>query len=130
MGTGRVHAKIALVTGGGSGIGRATAILLAKEGTTVIVSDIDAHAAEQVANEIREEGGKAEAVKLDVAEESAWISVIDATKGASQVSRVPESGWPLPLCYGSSGKIVDSCDSDTGLHHGELGLPEPVREAA
>ncbi len=46
MSTGRVHAKIALVTGAGSGIGRATAILLANEGATVIVSDIETQAAE------------------------------------------------------------------------------------
>ena len=77
MSTSRVYAKLALVTGGGSGIGRFTAILLAKEGATVIVSDIDAQAAEQVANEIREEGGKAEAVKLNVADESAWMTVIE-----------------------------------------------------
>jgi len=75
--TGRVHGKIALVTGGGSGIRRATAILLAKDGATVIVSDLDSHAAEQVANEIHEEGGQIDAVKLDVAEESARTAVID-----------------------------------------------------
>jgi 3(or 17)beta-hydroxysteroid dehydrogenase len=75
--TGRVDAKIALVTGGGLGVGRATAILLASEGATVIVSDIDAHAAEQVASEICDGGGVAEAVKLDVAEESAWMVVIE-----------------------------------------------------
>ena len=77
MSTSRFYAKLALVTGGGSGIGRSTAILLAKEGATVIVSDIDAQAAEQVANEIREEGGKAESVKLNVADESAWMTVIE-----------------------------------------------------
>jgi len=65
------------VTGGGSGIGKATAVLLANEGATVIVSDIDADAAEQVSREIHDQGGKAEAVTLDVAEESAWTAVIE-----------------------------------------------------
>jgi 3(or 17)beta-hydroxysteroid dehydrogenase len=74
---GRVHAKIALVTGAGSGIGRATAILLAHEGATVTVSDIDIHAAEAVASEIRNGGGVAEATRLDVADESSWIAVIE-----------------------------------------------------
>jgi 3(or 17)beta-hydroxysteroid dehydrogenase len=75
--TSKVLAKIALVTGAGSGIGRATAILFANEGATVIVSDIDIHAAEAVASEIRDGGGKAEALKLDVTEESAWTAVIE-----------------------------------------------------
>jgi 3(or 17)beta-hydroxysteroid dehydrogenase len=74
---GRVHGKISLVTGAGSGIGKATAILLAHEGATVIVSDIDTHAAEAVATEIRTGGGVAEATRLDVAEESSWIAVIE-----------------------------------------------------
>jgi 3(or 17)beta-hydroxysteroid dehydrogenase len=76
--TGRVHAKIALVTGAGSGIGRATAILLAYEGATVFVSDVDAQAAEQVASEIRDGSGVAEATRLDVAEESAWMAAIES----------------------------------------------------
>jgi NAD(P)-dependent dehydrogenase (short-subunit alcohol dehydrogenase family) len=77
MSTGRVHAKIALVTGGGSGIGRATAILLAREGAMVIVTDMNAEAAEQVASEIRTGGGGAEAMKLDVTDESDWMAVMD-----------------------------------------------------
>ena len=77
MSTGRVNSKIALVTGAGSGIGRATAILLAQEGATVVVSDIDAHAAERVASEIRDKGGEAEGIRLDVADESAWMAVIE-----------------------------------------------------
>jgi NAD(P)-dependent dehydrogenase (short-subunit alcohol dehydrogenase family) len=79
--TGRGHAKVALVTGGGSGIGRATAILLANEGASVIVSDIDAHAAERVVSEIRDRGGESQAVKLDVADESAWMAVIEGIRG-------------------------------------------------
>ena len=70
MNTGRVNSKIALVTGAGSGIGRATAILLAQEGATAVVSDINPDAAERVASEIRDAGGAAEGIKLDVADES------------------------------------------------------------
>jgi NAD(P)-dependent dehydrogenase (short-subunit alcohol dehydrogenase family) len=65
-----------MVTGAGSGIGRATAILLAQEGATVIVCDIDVDAAEQVGNEIRDRGGKAEVMKLDVADESDWVAAM------------------------------------------------------
>jgi NAD(P)-dependent dehydrogenase (short-subunit alcohol dehydrogenase family) len=74
---GRVHDKIAPVTCGGSGIGRATSILLANEGATDILLDIDAHRAEQVANEIREAGGEAESMRLDVSDETAWVAVMD-----------------------------------------------------
>ena len=76
MGTGRVQDKIALVTGAGSGIGRATAGLLAQEGATVLVADINPVAADAVAAEIRGGGGKAESAALDVADESAWAAVI------------------------------------------------------
>jgi NAD(P)-dependent dehydrogenase (short-subunit alcohol dehydrogenase family) len=84
MSTGRVDSKIALVTGAGSGIGRATAILLAREGATVVVSDINQTAAERVAAEIRDTGGSAEGVRLDVADESAWLATVGGVLGRSQ----------------------------------------------
>jgi NAD(P)-dependent dehydrogenase (short-subunit alcohol dehydrogenase family) len=65
------------VTGAGSGIGRATAHLLAKEGATVIVADINRTGADHVASEIRGSGGKAESAELDVADERAWAAVIE-----------------------------------------------------
>jgi NAD(P)-dependent dehydrogenase (short-subunit alcohol dehydrogenase family) len=67
------------VTGGGSGIGRATANLLAEEGAQVLVADIDPAAGERVAAAIAEQGGKAEAVALDVADEAAWGRVMATT---------------------------------------------------
>ena len=77
MSSGRVHNKNCLVTGAGSGIGKATAMLLAEEEATVIVSDIDAHAAEQVAGVIRQVGGRAVAIRLNVADEPEWSALIE-----------------------------------------------------
>lgn len=58
--------KIALVTGGGSGMGRATSIRLAREGRAVGVLDINEAAAQAVADEIIAEGGRAVAVTADI----------------------------------------------------------------
>lgn len=77
MSRGRVSHKICLVTGAGSGIGKATATLLAQEDATVIVTDISADAAEQVAGAIRDNKGKATASRLDVRDESAWQGLFD-----------------------------------------------------
>jgi 3-hydroxybutyrate dehydrogenase len=71
MSQGRVHGKVALITGAGSGIGRAAANLLAREGATVLVADINEIAAEAVAAEITSLGGKAEPLPLDVTDEAA-----------------------------------------------------------
>lgn len=74
---GRVQGKVALITGAGSGIGKATAILLANEGAVVLVADISMDAAQAVANEIVATGRKAEAVLLDVANEESWRQAIE-----------------------------------------------------
>lgn len=61
------NGKVALVTGAGSGIGEACAKDLATNGASVVVTDINLEAAERVAREITEAGGKAKATKLDSA---------------------------------------------------------------
>jgi 3-oxoacyl-[acyl-carrier protein] reductase len=64
----RFAGKIAIVTGGGGAIGRATAMRLAREGATVAVVDCDKDQAEKVAAEITSAGGQAWAIQTDVAE--------------------------------------------------------------
>ena len=76
---GRVAGKVAIVTGAASGLGKATALLLAKEGAKTVVSDINEADGRKVAAEIKREGGEAIFVKHDVTSESSWSSVIEKT---------------------------------------------------
>jgi len=61
-----IAGKVTIVTGGGSGIGRATAIMMAKWGARVVVVDIDRRAAETTVSEIRKSSGEAETAIVDV----------------------------------------------------------------
>jgi NAD(P)-dependent dehydrogenase (short-subunit alcohol dehydrogenase family) len=63
--------KVAIVTGAGSGIGAAIARELAERGAVVIAADIDLAAAQDVASEIRGDGGRADAIEVDVADPEA-----------------------------------------------------------
>lgn len=65
----RVKGKVAIVTGGASGIGEATARLLAREGAKVAIVDIDAENGEKVANEIQDESGIVDFWQMNVANE-------------------------------------------------------------
>lgn len=65
---GRLQAKVALVTGGASGIGRAAAVAFAREGASVVVSDVDATGGEQTAQAIRAAGGQAIFARADVSQ--------------------------------------------------------------
>ena len=58
--------KVALVTGGGSGLGAAICQTLASSGVKTIVADIHLHKAKEIASRIESQGGKAMAVELDV----------------------------------------------------------------
>ena len=66
-----LHGKVAVVTGGGSGIGRATALLLARHGARVHVADLQSDTADDVARTIEAAGGSAVAHALDVSDPDA-----------------------------------------------------------
>ncbi|MGZ5956639.1 MAG: SDR family NAD(P)-dependent oxidoreductase [Caulobacteraceae bacterium] len=77
---GRVEGKVALVTGGASGIGRGCADKLAAEGAAVVITDVqDAKGAEVVAG-IEKAGGKASYLHHDVTDEAAWEDVVGQVK--------------------------------------------------
>ena len=75
---GRLDGKVAIVTGAGSGIGEATARLMAREGASVVVADINASEAERVAGAL----GGAVAAEVDVSNERSVVSMIDTALGA------------------------------------------------
>jgi 3-oxoacyl-[acyl-carrier protein] reductase len=70
--------KTILITGGASGIGRATALIFAREGANVIVADIDRDGAESVAGEVRKSNAGAEAIAMDVTDRPAVDAAIAA----------------------------------------------------
>ncbi|HJW41487.1 MAG TPA: glucose 1-dehydrogenase [Rhizomicrobium sp.] len=76
----RVKGKVALVTGGASGIGRASALLLAKEGAAVAITDIQDDQGRDVVAVIKKAGGDAIFLRHDVANEEAWMSVVSGVK--------------------------------------------------
>ncbi|MBA4010391.1 MAG: dehydrogenase [Phenylobacterium sp.] len=77
---GRVEGKVALVTGGASGIGRGCAERLAQEGATIVVTDLQDDKGAQTVAAIEAMGGKASYLHHDVTSEQAWIDAVAAVK--------------------------------------------------
>jgi NAD(P)-dependent dehydrogenase (short-subunit alcohol dehydrogenase family) len=79
----QVQGKIALVTGGGSGIGRATALALAREGAKVMIVDYVPEGSVRTVKLIKEKGGEASFFHADVAVTSQVEAMVNKPTGAS-----------------------------------------------
>jgi NAD(P)-dependent dehydrogenase (short-subunit alcohol dehydrogenase family) len=105
---GKLNDQVAVVTGAGSGIGRATAALFAREGATVAVVDLVADAAMETAELIAEAGGRALAVKADVS---------DMTQVGAAFQKVADEYGRVDVLYNnagvnSSGSVIDASEDD------------------
>tara|TARA_Y100001935_G_C17304030_1_gene511104 strand:- start:2061 stop:2825 length:765 start_codon:yes stop_codon:yes gene_type:complete len=98
--------KISLVTGAASGIGKATAIEMAKEGASLIISDLEKDKCEAVSETITREGGKAFSLPTDVSDEDSIMDMVD---------RIQSKFGRLDLAFNNAGVggnfiKTDECD--------------------
>jgi NAD(P)-dependent dehydrogenase (short-subunit alcohol dehydrogenase family) len=100
----RLANKVALITGGGSGIGKASSLLFAREGAKVVVVDLKKDTAQSTADEIRKAGGEAKAFAADVSK---------SKDAESMVKFAEESYGRLDIAFNNAGIFLPDDDSVT-----------------
>jgi NAD(P)-dependent dehydrogenase (short-subunit alcohol dehydrogenase family) len=98
----RLKNKVAIIPGGGGGVGRATALAFAREGAKLLIADVRASNAEAVAREVAAQGGEAVAYEADVAKEAAVAEMVRFTE-----SRL----GPLKVLFNNAGIFDDGDNS-------------------
>jgi NAD(P)-dependent dehydrogenase (short-subunit alcohol dehydrogenase family) len=117
---GLVEGKVALVTGGASGIGRATALIFAREGAKVAVADLNLAGCKETVGMVKKAGGEAFAVKCDVSKTTrvqAMVKTVVDTYGrldygfnnagvspaGGRVGEIPEDDWDRVIAINLTG---------------------------
>ena len=123
MNTSRFSGKVAIVTGAGRGMGKATALTLARDGAAVVVNDINPKLAEAVAKEIEAAGGQVLAYVADVSDEAQVQAMVDATverfgtvdilvnnagilRSTSPLETIPLEEWELVMTVNVTGVFL------------------------
>ncbi len=108
----RLAGKVAVITGTGSGMGRATALLFAKEGARVLATDIDAQSGEETVGLIRKDKGEASFLKVDVSKVADNKLMIDtAVKTYGKLDILYNNAGR----FGPSGIGVEEADWDASV---------------
>jgi NAD(P)-dependent dehydrogenase (short-subunit alcohol dehydrogenase family) len=97
----RLASKVALITGGGSGIGRETALLFAREGAAVVIADVNDAGAEETVSRVKSAGGSALAIHADVSQ------VPDCEQ---MVSVAEQSFGKLDVLFNNAGVMLSGDD--------------------
>jgi 3-oxoacyl-[acyl-carrier protein] reductase len=100
--------KAAIVTGGGSGMGRATSVLFAQEGAAVTVADVNDEGGEQTVAMIEQAGGRASFVHTDTSDEAAVVQLIE--QAASTFGRVDAMVTAAGISYSNFVEQDESTD--------------------
>jgi 3-oxoacyl-[acyl-carrier protein] reductase len=123
MSTDRFSDKVAIVTGAGRGMGKATAVTLARDGAAVVVNDVRPELAEAVVKEITSAGGKALAFVADVSKEAEVQAMVDAAveqfgtvdilvnnagilRSTTPVETIPLQEWELMMTININGVFL------------------------
>jgi len=95
----KLAGQVAVITGGGSGIGRATAIRFAAEGAKIVIADLRAESGEETAKLVREQGSEALNIPTDVGDSQAVTRLF---------AKIDEHGWPVDILMNNAGQAEDN----------------------
>src|SRR5262245_65567238 len=101
--------KVVVITGGASGIGRATALAFARQGARVVIGDIDAKGAEDTVAMIRDKGGEASCIRADV---TSSADVQQLVKHAVDQYGGLDYAFNNAGCVGSLAGVVETNEDD------------------